>query len=388
MTHLLKINKNLLSCGLKSVTGVFALEIAETAESIYGIEGDKLLNLAGLNRQDLETENSQIPSFHVFAMVLNIIRLTQDEAVGLHLGKLLTLKAFHMLGYVLMNCRNLGEMLQRTLRYERLVMESSLTTFEKNNDKGILKWEFDYSDSEARYFRELVITGWLAISRSMVCDPSSIQLEAVHFPHAAPSCGNSEYERIYECPVHFNADFCGVVFNLATLDIPYVSQDPILSGLMQQYADIMLGELNENVSFLSTARSTIYQLMPSGDLSFERFAEEMRLSHKILYKRFKKAGMTYSELVDDVRRILAMIYLENLDINLLDVALLVGFTDQSSFSRAFKRWYDEPPGDYRKKAVKSGGLYTKKMDTLLHTNYLPSHVKNKQKRFSSSKKPV
>ena len=339
-------------CGFSGAAGSYLLALAKSAETEYNIEAEHLLQMCSLTSEGLGHDSKTIPVFYISSVILHIVQTTNDKLIGLKLAKHINLRAFDTLGYLLMNCETVGEALQRIKRFEKLVMEHSVTDIITDEHTAKVSWRCAYANDSTTYFRELIISGWIAMMNKMSDQP--IQCQTVHFKHPNPyedtdqeQSALEEYEQAYGCPVVFNSDWNGVCFDPQYLDLPYGKSDPRLKAIMEEYAELMLSTLDSKLSFVHKTKLIIYRQLLNGDTCFEQFASQMHLSTRALQARFQKMGITYGELLDEIRRMLSLIYLDDTSISTLEVGVLLAYTDQSSFARAFKRWTGETPRQYR-----------------------------------------
>ena len=108
-----------------------------------------------------------------------------------------------------------------------------------------------------------------------------------------------------------------------------------------------LGKLNKD-DIIDRVTSVIVDILPSGGVVDEKVAETLHMSVRSLQRRLKEVGTTFRTLLETVRKDLASTYVHDLDVELAEVAFLLGFSDQSSFSRAFRRWTGHSPSEARK----------------------------------------
>jgi len=101
-------------------------------------------------------------------------------------------------------------------------------------------------------------------------------------------------------------------------------------------------------NIVDRATTIIVDMLPSGGIADEKIAVQLNMSARSLQRRLKAAGTTFRKLLEAVRKDLAATYVRDPDIELVEVAFLLGFSDQSAFSRAFKRWTGCPPSEARK----------------------------------------
>jgi AraC-like DNA-binding protein len=138
-----------------------------------------------------------------------------------------------------------------------------------------------------------------------------------------------------------------MTFSFADVDKYLIGANPQLARLNDQVMIEYLGRLDKD-NIVDRARTAIIDMIPSGGLADEKVATQLNMSVRSLQRRLKAAGTTFRTLLESVRKDLAATYVRDPDIELVEVAFLLGFSDQSAFSRAFKRWKGCPPSEARK----------------------------------------
>jgi len=146
-----------------------------------------------------------------------------------------------------------------------------------------------------------------------------------------------------------------VLFARADLTRPLPTSNPSLAQLHDRFLDERLDRLG-NTQTSYRAREFIMRKLPEGEPKREEIASALFMSERTLQRRLGDEGTSFHRLLDDTRRELAQRYLRQRHLSLAEAAYLLGFADQSSFSRACKRWFDSSPGQYRARAdsVQSG----------------------------------
>jgi len=141
------------------------------------------------------------------------------------------------------------------------------------------------------------------------------------------------------------------------LDADAVSQKVALQpryvfGVLSAHADSLLRELTDSKTVKGRVEATLMPILHTGDISIERVAVQFGLSRQTLFRRLKAEDTTFERLVDGLRHKLALQYLEARKVSVNEIAYLVGFSDATAFSRAFKRWTGSSPRSVR--ALASG----------------------------------
>ena len=156
-----------------------------------------------------------------------------------------------------------------------------------------------------------------------------------------------EHARIFGCPLRFAQPCYRVVLPAAALDAPLIQPDPAMRELTQRLADQQLHALPRDEGWLAQARALIARRLQRPPVEIDGVAAQLALSTRSLQRRLQGEGLSFSELVEQVRRELAEQHLADRTLDLADIALLLGYSEQSAFQRAFKRWTGLTPAQWR-----------------------------------------
>jgi len=169
-------------------------------------------------------------------------------------------------------------------------------------------------------------------------------LEA-RFSYPAPAHAE-EYERILRVPIRFEAGEDGVLFPISMMDSSNPSADAALRQLLERYAADQLAKIQTHARFSERVRATILSMLPLGALTADAVAAQFSMSNRTLRRRLQEEDTSYQEILDDVRAELACRYLAKEKRGIDEVAFLLGFSDPSAFTKAFRRWTGQTPADY------------------------------------------
>ena len=126
--------------------------------------------------------------------------------------------------------------------------------------------------------------------------------------------------------------------------------DAMIKSLMRHYGDLRLAALPHHGE-VEQLRGEIARLLVKGASGIEHLAKAMGMSVRTLQRRLKEAGLSYSNVQEDVRKTLALNLLENETLALAEIAFSLGYSEVSAFNHAFRRWVGQTPGDYRRLRV-------------------------------------
>lgn len=267
-----------------------------------------------------------------------------DPLLGLHLGQAIHPSQLGALGYVLLACENLGAALMRIQRYHRLVHDINPIEHVVTDDGHLeLRWGVAHGKPGALH-DEVGITGIVQFGRDL-CG-QHLPLSAVDFVNPPPT-DIRPYTRYFGCPVRFAQPITRLVIPLSTLAAPLKQADPTLRRLMEEQVDAAMAQLPQAGDLGEMTRRLVAHLAPHGLPELDQVAAELRLSPRVLYRRLAEQGLTFRELREAALQQLAELHLADARLTLAEVSALLGYTEQSAFTRAFKRWTGVSPLQWR-----------------------------------------
>jgi AraC-like DNA-binding protein len=274
--------------------------------------------------------------------------LTHLPHFGLQVGERVRLGTYSVYGLILLSCRDFGEVLRQTLRFESLAHDLGHSTLQVMDDSACYAWHSRYPHA-SRHLAESVFAGvrvfgnWLA--------GRELPPAQVAFTHAQPDdC--SEHLRIFGPDVHFDASTNCARFDAALLSLPVPNADVGLSPVLQQHAATLMREkmrANAEADIVTQVRARIAHNLAHNRAGLVAVAQDLNQSTRTLQRKLSDAGSSFQQLLDATRQSLAQTYLSQRDLSLADIAFLLGFQDQSAFTHAFREWTQDSPGNYREK---------------------------------------
>jgi AraC-like DNA-binding protein len=268
-------------------------------------------------------------------------------APGLAIGAGVQPRHVGVMGYVVLASSNVGEALLAYQRYERLFYGVDLASVAMEGSDVEIRWP-----KEAPVFNQLTdsvaIAALATFLRRQVDNPPPPTL--VSFVNPAPE--NPEelaaYEDFFGCPVHFDDTNTRVRIPGHYLTMPMPHSDPSLRALLDRQAQALLLALPDSDAFDRALQQVMLKLLPEGAVTLPRVARDLYVSVRTLQRRLDARGMSWQNLLDRTREQLARQYLGDKALSLGDIALLLGYSEQSAFNRAFRRWTGEAPLRVRK----------------------------------------
>jgi len=304
----------------------------------------ELLRQAGLPG-DVQDNPDSLISFHRFAQVLELASQASDNPLfGLEFGLHQGVGIFGSLLYLARNARTVGDALRDLGDYFHVHDTYGDVVVHQADEHALLYYASEaQSLPGSRHVSELVVGVGHQLMRCLL--GSRWQPCAAMFQHA-PAVNPSRYRRLLGVPPRFNSAFDAWMFDASLLNVPLSDADPALHRLMQQHLDA-ISQLHSN-QLQSHIQRLLRSFLPSGRVTIDYIADFMRLSPRSLQRHLAEQGTTFQALLDDTRRAMTLRYLQESDMTLMQLTEVLGYANQSAFSRAFQRWFGVSPRQWLK----------------------------------------
>lgn len=266
-----------------------------------------------------------------------------DPLLGLHLGQTITPAHFGVMGYVLLACPNLGAALARALQYQRLLYDVNPMRSTLEGSDLLLEWGVDRG-RPGPLVDECAITALLQLMHNFT--GRRIAATEIRFLNPPPS-DIQPYWDWFGCPVLFDQSETSVRFPQALLALPLRQPDTVLLNILERQADDLLAQLPPSDDFQQAVRRCIARLLREGQPELALVANELHISARTLHRRLAADGINFRELRESIRQRQAEDYLADPRLQLAEIAQLLGYSEQSAFTRAFRRWSGQAPYAYR-----------------------------------------
>jgi AraC-like DNA-binding protein len=237
--------------------------------------------------------------------------------------------------------------LERVERYCRLWTDN-LTYEVLDRDDGV---DFIlYRSGERRLGMRLSNEATLASATSLIRQTSSPRFRpvTVRLKHAAPR-SISSHERYFGCPVLFGADRDALTISHDVLARPNHLADDGISRFLLSHLDAEIESVGTEPSLEALLEREISRSLSEGTPRMAEVARRLAMSDRTLHRRLSERGLSFKALVDSTRRQVAQSLLQDSRYTLTEVAFLTGFSEQSAFNRAFKRWTGQTPTAFRRR---------------------------------------
>jgi len=273
------------------------------------------------------------------------VEVTGDAYFGLTVAKFIHASNLHALGHSLLASSTLWDFCQRVQRYFRLVSQTArIEVAEKGGDTyfAMSLLAEVCGESQDAWF------GFVIRTMRLLCRADFKPLR-VEFPHPVPAAGDAPYLRYFGCPVLFGRPAGLLVLPGGDMRNPLQGACPELAQFNDNIAARYLAKLDRS-DVIARVRAEIIERLPSGACGRETVAAALAMSPATLQLKLGQRGTGFNELLNEIRHELACSYLKQPGMPITEIAFLLGFTEISNFTRAFKRWAGMSPSAYRNQA--------------------------------------
>lgn len=333
-----------------TVAASYISSLLDYCENRFGSEIYK--SVPFINKEEITSSNV---NHRVDAFVYNrVLETISDELkqplIGFEYGKQIGAKAFNLLGYLTMSSNTLGNAANTLQRYNKLVSNMGYSKIYFEEELGFAEWQTKPAVSKFSYHViDAVLSGWCSFSRKIV--NKNLPLRKVELTHDNQTF-RKEYESFYGCDVLFNSQQNRLTFKKEWFELPISeSEETVYQAIISQ-ADIALAKI-EDGSFPDNEQiiRSIVTCLPSGEFGISNIAKKFGVSERTFQRRLSEQGVSFRELQEEAKKLLALELMSKNELPLLAISGLLGFAEQSAFTRAFKRWTGQTPREFLKSKV-------------------------------------
>jgi AraC-like DNA-binding protein len=267
-------------------------------------------------------------------------RLTRDPCFGFRVGMSFHVTNYHAVGYAWLGSATLREALERLVRHQKLISTAVDLALESHESEVHYVIRGPHMPPQAA---DAASCAAVQVCRDVGRDdfaPLGVQLA-----RPEPPCA-SELRRFFGCEVIYDASDTRLHLRAAAVDEPLPRNNPALVQASEGVARDYIQRMDHN-DVVTKARIILVGQLPDGEPTRRRLAESLHMSERTLARRLAEHDYTFTSLVDEIRNELSRDYLRQPRFSITDVAFLLGFSDQSNFARAFKRWTGQSPTEFR-----------------------------------------
>lgn len=315
-----------------------------------GIDTVPLLQEAQIPPLLLGDDRARITPAQFARLFRALYRTTQDEFLALSAVPSRP-GTFAMMCHASLGCRDLGAATERAAAFYGLFPGGPELALEVEDGEARFTVRNDFARDEDRFLTECVLAIWHRLSSWLVGRRIPLAHAAFAYP---PPPHEEEYEILFDCPVRFGADRTGAAFDVHWLTAPLVRDEAALDAMLRRAPFDLLSRPEYGTTVAEQVRRTLTQRLRTSPRlpALGEVAARLAVSPATLRRRLQQEGTSFQQLKDHVRRDAAIAGLAESGEPIAELAARLGFSEDTAFHRAFRRWTGTTPGAYR---IASGG---------------------------------
>jgi AraC-like DNA-binding protein len=322
---------------------IYAIEVARQ----HGCDVDPYLQRVGLANVDRQASLVEIPRQQYYEFIELLFVYCSVPAFGFMVGQRFSLADYGVLGYAFISSSTLGQSLQTFFRFQQIVGSDSSFSEELRRESGYAVIRINCLQTDELIYRfevEEAVGQW-SVSNVVLEDGSTLAFSKVHFSFPKPKYSLILEQRL-QCPVYYDKEASEIFIEEALLNQRFNMANEVTAQLCEQQCEKVLlglknqGGLTEHVRRLIISRPG--EVVEPGEI-----ASSLNMSYRTLRRRLREENHSFKDIYNEVRMGMAMEYLGQTELSIQEIAFLLGYSEVTNFHRAFKKWQQKTPGEYR-----------------------------------------
>lgn len=321
-----------------------SLQVLERLMRQHGVEPRSAFVAAGIDPALLVDPRARVPADALDRLIGGLVERIADPAFGLDAARCWHPTNFGAVGHAWLASSTLRRGLQRLARYWQLIGQRTALTLRAERGCTAVVLDNPRRDPAlAAVTTDIVLSVLLDLCRfnaGRTVAPTEVRLIRPRPPQT------ERYETFFAAPIRYGCPERALVFDDDALDAPLPTSNRELVGVLETMLAEELARLARG-DVVARARAVLLRRLPSGEVSVADAARELAMSRRTLHRRLAEAGAHWQQLVDDTRHELALRLIDDRRRSIGELTFELGFSQQSAFARAFKRWTGASPSAFR-----------------------------------------
>lgn len=314
----------------------------------HGLCLDTALDKCGIARQDMRNQESRIATEKLAHLFDYCGKQLNRHDFSILVASQFRPSMFHVLGYAMMSSNSLQDALARIVQYKRVVSDACSLTLQEDGDKLVLELTLmNYSDTGRPVINQPMCEAFIAVLVQLSRELVSYELNpvAIHLSQSAPS-DPSYLQSFFRAPITYDCAKPAIAFDLSQAQTQLIGGNALVTQAHEKMLDDFLSRIDKS-DLTYVIKNKIYEALPLGAPSQVEIASELGMSLRNLQRKLQEQGTNYKDILEQTRRKLTIEYMQQDHLSISEIGYLVGFSSVGNFNRAFKRWTNATPTEYR-----------------------------------------
>jgi len=299
-----------------------------------------------LTVEQIDDPEHRISVLNQIAFLEAAAEMLNDDFLGLNLAEEFDCRDLGLLYYVMASSETLGEALKRASRYSRITNEAIVLDYRETREPTLRLTYSGIPRHADQHQIEFCIVAMVRVSR--VLSGRHLVPQRVSMIHVR-SRAVSKAARFLGKDIKFGSNADEITFPAGSAECTLVDADPRLNKILLKTCEESLNARKSKLTaFRTTVENTVAPLLPHGQAHADVVAKKLGMSERTLARRLAEEGMTFNDVLQQLKASLAIRYLQEDDMSISRIAWLLGFEETSSLSHACRRWTGKSPRELRR----------------------------------------
>jgi AraC-like DNA-binding protein len=316
----------------------------------WDIDFNTALADCGIKTSDFKDQESRLSAERVAQLIEYCNRLKNRHDFAITVAENFHPGTFHVLGYAMMASDSLYDAFKRIVRYKKVISNTCSIKLEESPDEcKLVLTPFLYESTNRPVLSHNSIITFIATLVKFARETSSHTFKPLEVNLTWSNTENKFQflNDFFDCPVNFDQNEISFSCNMVIFKEPLLGGNSLVTQSHEKMLNEFLSRLDKN-DVVQTVKNNIYDMLPLGTPTQTDIAKQIGMSLRNLQRKLNEQDACYRDLLEETRKKLALEYITQLHLSLSEVGYLVGFANIGNFNRAFKRWTNYAPGEYRK----------------------------------------
>jgi AraC-like DNA-binding protein len=309
----------------------------------YGIDPDPIFRTEGINPESIYDAGARIPADRYQRLDVKAAELSKDPFFGLKGAEHFRPAHLGALGFAWLASSSLRTAFQRLSRYARMIQENLVIDLDEDDAFFYVRIDARLPEFGSRIREQGQLASITRFCR--VIAGNKFSPARVCFRQEQPE-DTSYYYELFRCPVEFGAEQTTFVIDREDVDKRLTGSNDELARLNEHIVVRYLAH-NAKQDVVNRVKAAIIDGLANGTVTEAMVAEELHTTPRNMHRKLQKENTSFKQLLTEVRKDLAKQYIQDRSKTLTEISFMLGFSEVSSFSRAFKGWTGKPPSEAR-----------------------------------------
>ena len=347
-----EVEKNRVIYSMTDYFSVFSgwLIPIKRAMEEWDIDFHKALADCNIRTSDFKDQESRLSADKVSQLIEYCNQLKNRHHFAITIAENFHPSTFHALGYAMMASDSLYDAFKRIVRYKKVVSNTCTIKIEESPEVSkLVLTPVLYESTNRPILSQNSIITFIATLVKFARETSSHNFKPLEVNlNWSKTEENFQFlSNFFDCPVNFDQNEISFSCKTLTLKEPLLGGNTLVTQSHEKLLNEFLSRLDKN-DVVQTVKNNIYDMLPLGTPTQTDIAKQIGMSLRNLQRKLNEQDACYRDLLEETRKKLALEYITQVHLSLSEIGYLVGFANIGNFNRAFKRWTNYAPGEYRK----------------------------------------